>query len=508
MTFPIFIKAGRSRISVAKEIKQVNRLRLQYERSLRKTMYNIFRRVGEASVAEYLESGSVSKSFIDLDNKIGTALRAHYTEVIDTFGNRVFQNRKMERFGQLIFQLYAREGAAKVTGISSQTRNQILKAIKIGEKDGIGVRKTAKLISERTKGAIARSRATTIARTETHAAASYATHEATKELNLPLQKKRWVSVSDSRTRSGHSAANGQEVGIDEKFIVPFRGEGVKMNYPHDGSGGAGNNINCRCVAIYFTDEDSIYDDVAPKPVPVSLPSLNTYDIEDVIVLGPRSKLTKKMFTDKLNLDLSPLMMAVAVKLKKPNKIESGSGVYYRQDESIKTDLNADELTLAHELGHHIDVRTGLKTDEKYWSIGALANAINEDARTLGLAKGQRGKDKILKKFKEELFDQKTVTRKFSSGREITYKDSVIKFKGSGEISDIVDAFMGGRFRKDYDAYGHSISYWKRKGAVQKEIFANMYSLHGQPKGVKWMKKNIPITYRVFIKHMKEIAGDD
>ena len=32
-----------------------------------------------------------------------------------------------------------------------------------------------------------------------------------------------------------------------------------MDYPHDGSGGAANNINCRCLALYYTDEDALFD---------------------------------------------------------------------------------------------------------------------------------------------------------------------------------------------------------------------------------------------------------
>ena len=472
-------------------------------------MYGIFRRTGQAAAAEYLASGDVNRSLIGLSDKIGSALRAHYSDVIETFGNRVFENRKMERFGQLLFQLYAREGAEKVAGISFQTREQILRAIKRGERDSIGVRRTAKLITQGTSGAIGRSRATTIARTETHAAASYATHEATKELGLPLQRKRWVSVSDDRTRSGHAAANGQEVGIDEKFMVPHKGVNVPMEYPHDGSGGAGNNINCRCLAIYFTDEDSIFDDVISKPVPVPASLPTVLNVEDVIVLGPRSKVTKEMFTKKLNEDLSPIMLAVALKLKKPKKIEhhTENGVYYLHTQSMVTDLKKDELTFAHEYGHHVDAMAGVGTLEEYWSISNLKNAIKEDADSLGLSKGKRGKEKVMQKFKEELFDEKMVTHKFKSGNEITYKDNVIKFKGAGEISDIIDAFVGGRFRKEFDVYGHIPSYWKRFGAAQKEIFANMYSLHGQPKGVKWMKKNIPVTYRIFLKHMKEIAGD-
>ena len=125
----------------------------------------------------------------------------------------------------------------------------------------MGVAATSKLIVQRTSGAIGRSRAATIARTETHAAASYATEESTRSLNLPNQKKRWVSVGDGRTRPSHAAANGQEVLLDEVFIIRDKGVAIAMKYPHDGNGGPSNNINCRCLAVYFTEDDELFDDL-------------------------------------------------------------------------------------------------------------------------------------------------------------------------------------------------------------------------------------------------------
>ena len=509
MTFPIFIKAGPTRVSISREIKEVNRLRLQYERSLRSSMYSIFKNVGKEAAVEYEKTGEVDKAFLGLNQKIGKTLRASYSEVIERFGNRVFENRKMERFGQLLFQLYAREGAAKVVGITAATRNGIMKAIEIGEADGMGPRATAKLITERTGGSIARSRAATIARTETHAAASFATDEATRELGLPLQKKRWVSVSDNRTRIGHSAANGQEVGIDEKFLVPFNGSIVEMNYPHDGSGGAGNNINCRCLALYFTDEDSLFNDgtvevIKPVPSPVMKPII---DIDDFLMLSRKSKFTKKDFSNKLNGDLSTLMAIVASKFKLPNTIKDGDGFYRKQSQLISTDIDEGNMTFAHEYGHHIDHMAGKKVGMGYWSINALENALDEDGKALGLSKGKRGKDKVLKEKKEELFVTKTVSHEFSDGTDMSYTKTELRFKGAAELSDIVDSFVGGKFRKEYNAWGHRPAYWKRFGAQQKEVFANMYAVHSQPKAVAWMKANIPITYRVFLKHMKELGED-
>lgn len=62
--------------------------------------------------------------------------------------------------------------------------------------------------------------------------------------------KRWVSQSDEKVRAAHLDANGQEVPIDEPFVV----DGEELMYPGDTSLGAsaGNVINCRCYTEIFT----------------------------------------------------------------------------------------------------------------------------------------------------------------------------------------------------------------------------------------------------------------
>lgn len=65
-----------------------------------------------------------------------------------------------------------------------------------------------------------------------------------------ILKKRWVSILDSRTRTGifdHVQPDGQKQNINQLFIVS--GEGLMT--PRDPiRGSAGNKINCRCLASY------------------------------------------------------------------------------------------------------------------------------------------------------------------------------------------------------------------------------------------------------------------
>lgn len=92
-----------------------------------------------------------------------------------------------------------------------------------------------------------------IARTETGLASNNGSLEAVKSLQIPGMKKEWVTASDDRVRDGdhngadHSAMNGAEVGLDEKFHVPPDSD---MDGPGDSSASADQIINCRCVLTY------------------------------------------------------------------------------------------------------------------------------------------------------------------------------------------------------------------------------------------------------------------
>jgi uncharacterized protein with gpF-like domain len=127
------------------------------------------------------------------------------------------------------------------------------------EEEGLGVAAVADAIYKSTRGQYSKFRSATIARTETHNAASYANHEVAKTMNIPDLQKQWVSVSDDRTRGGHSAMNGTMVPMNEDFQVPSDLGPVRMARPGDSRGGPSNTINCRCVLLYVAPEDDIID---------------------------------------------------------------------------------------------------------------------------------------------------------------------------------------------------------------------------------------------------------
>lgn len=91
-------------------------------------------------------------------------------------------------------------------------------------------------------------RGETIGRTEALASLHAAQHEALRQLvdtgkvQADQVKRIWDATGDRRTRFDHAVADGESVGLEERFTVGGRA----MLYPGDPAGGPGNVINCRC----------------------------------------------------------------------------------------------------------------------------------------------------------------------------------------------------------------------------------------------------------------------
>ena len=150
---------------------------------------------------------------------------------------------------------YFRTRTLILAGISARIALRIDTIIRQGRADDLTLPQIAREITSKVIP-LTRSRAALIARTETHNAASFASHmyhnQVRNDLGIKMLK-RWTATNDARTRSAHASANGQTVPMDEKFIVG----GVPMEYAGDPAGGAKNTVNCRCVIIYVDEDDIV-----------------------------------------------------------------------------------------------------------------------------------------------------------------------------------------------------------------------------------------------------------
>lgn len=144
------------------------------------------------------------------------------------------------RFLEKRAQRFARE-------VCETTWNDLKAALAEGVDAGESVDQLADRV-ESIMGERIQSSAETIARTEVIGASNGGALEAWKQSEV-VEAKAWLAALDDRTRDTHREAHGQQVALDEDFVVgDARG-------PAPGQmGDAGEDINCRCTMTAVLSE--------------------------------------------------------------------------------------------------------------------------------------------------------------------------------------------------------------------------------------------------------------
>lgn len=245
-------------VSARREVAEQNRIRNSHERRLASQLTNLFTSIAEMSVREYQVGGTETVRLDNVYKRVADVLVPHYRAVISQMVER-FQTVKTKQDFEAIIRLYlATTAGLRIRQISETTRRLIVQALIEASAEAASPRQAIDIITAKIGEGVGRRRAFLIARTETHAAASFANHETARQMDLPMRKQ-WVATNDGRTRSWHSAVNGQTVDLDEDFVVPYKGVEYRMKHAGDPNGGAHNVINCRCVIIYLEPEDETID---------------------------------------------------------------------------------------------------------------------------------------------------------------------------------------------------------------------------------------------------------
>ncbi len=372
------VKQQGIRRSARKEFIEQNRLRVSYEKKLRLRMITVFAEIGDKARRSYSYNQQITGIEQFASAKIKTTLDAHYASVIEDFGLRIMRDRKQENQFQRLIRLYIeQQGASRVVGITNTTVKQLASIIAVGEKDGLGVSPISSNIFESMRGAFSRYRAATIARTETHSAASYANHEINASLNIPNQKKRWVATADARTRQTHTAANGTEVDINEDFIIG----GVAMGYTGDPRGGPANVINCRCVTLYIDPEDDFEDTQAEADFSKPWGEVSPTELRWQNAAGWDRK-SKQSYTMNIIKAIAKVAPVAVVNVRK-RAYCSGNGRTINMGTNPEFDKlsPSQQSTWRHEFGHAIDHQKGrgqgIDGSNRPISV-AIANEIKSD----------------------------------------------------------------------------------------------------------------------------------
>ena len=259
----------RGRVNPRKEVARQLRLRTNLEKLFFRRLNSLFRRFVNVRAGLYREYGIYDFDVAQrsLAEELEPTTLAHYrrvfrnvyesnNEIYDrgTKDEEIFVMGRSMDFEKLVND-YFRTRTLILAGISARIARRIDTVIKQGRADNLTLPEIARQITSKVIP-LTRSRAALIARTETHNAASFASHQYHTQVRDDLgikMKKRWTATNDARTRSNHAQANGQTVDMDEKFLVG----GTEMAYAGDPAGGAANTVNCRCVIIYVDEDDIV-----------------------------------------------------------------------------------------------------------------------------------------------------------------------------------------------------------------------------------------------------------
>lgn len=207
------------------------------------------------SARVYAETGH-PPAFLGANHKLRLqqALQAHYDATGQYFGRLALHSIRdgkkaaLTPIQVLMHSWIQREALRKAQMIADTDRDDIAGIIAQGLEDGIGTAEIATGIRKLT--GLTPYRSALIARTETHAAATYGSIESVRDveqtLDMPMLK-RWLPTSDTRTRPEHLAMRGHPaILLAEKFLVG----GEPMDRPGDSGASAHNLVNCRCSLVY------------------------------------------------------------------------------------------------------------------------------------------------------------------------------------------------------------------------------------------------------------------
>lgn len=232
-------------------LQNMERLEGPYAKAVAPILNSIYR-----AAAQQVDKGNFRGADLVVDRytqRIKALLVSRFMRCADVFGRLTQQLYAPKSFNvkaplspeywETVERWAQQIAAAHVTQIDLTSKRLIADVVLRGLRDGKGVAAISKDL--RTAGVItSKVRANTIARTETHTAANYATR--TMVDGLGATEKKWLDSGDNRVRTSHrNVMGGDWIKVADKFYVG----GDEMDAPGIGGGGD-NTINCRCVAMY------------------------------------------------------------------------------------------------------------------------------------------------------------------------------------------------------------------------------------------------------------------
>lgn len=199
------------------------------------------------------QASKLQKVLLRLYEDVGEDIGSEIAESLNASDE---QQEKKSLEAKFTFNIFSAQTVARllqfaglrVKQINVTTLGRLQDALAEGVSEGEGIPELAKRIDALYLDSIIPNRSKVVARTEVVSASNRTAFEAglafQEDTGQKLNKV-WLATGGPRTRPHHAEADGQEVPIDEPFVVG----GVEMDHPGS-DGPAAEVCNCRCSLFY------------------------------------------------------------------------------------------------------------------------------------------------------------------------------------------------------------------------------------------------------------------
>jgi HK97 family phage portal protein len=272
------LRTNNSKRSYARAYQKKIRL---HEDRLRKSLSSYFNAEGkqiikliESTEKEVWDYGTTTILNRNHD-KLKSIFEASIRSTMDDFGKSLIEGTKsmfhmehkspIDKFKSIINSYVTSEAIKATDQVNRTTKKMITKkirdALQADVMEGTSIKVEAPKLVGKLYDQFKKNRSKIITRTEIHNAATKATMQAAKSLDLPSVKKEWNSARDDRTRreepthkhwADHYEMDGVKVDMDDTFSVPSSDGNDIMDGPGDTSAPLDQFINCRCFLTFST----------------------------------------------------------------------------------------------------------------------------------------------------------------------------------------------------------------------------------------------------------------
>lgn len=240
---------------IAREYQRLEkRLVNKNKKVIKKAFLEIRQKIIEDNGAENKDQlAAIILKWTEIQNIFARKLKIIYAntfeEVLKAFQKgyeKELKPKKIRGIRDYFLEKWNKKNAAKqAKKITETTRKALNEIITKAQVEGIPHKQVVKEILDKVED-MSKTRADTIARTETSKSINTTSFETAKESGM--LEKCWIHIGGKKTfRPHHKALNGKWIKIDDVFIVK---DGIVARYPHDEKLPVGEIVRCSCLIIF------------------------------------------------------------------------------------------------------------------------------------------------------------------------------------------------------------------------------------------------------------------